>query len=240
MQLLELTLDNPYENIALDEALLETAEQNGSASEILRLWYPAEPLVVMGRSSSISAEVNLEYCQQKQIPVIRRCSGGASIVAGQGCLMYAVLLSYKKRPQLRMLEQAHQFVMSTIQSAIGSLGVSAEFQGTCELTVNNLNFSGNALRCKKNWFIYHGTLLYGMNLELISDCLGIPGRQPAYRAGRSHAEFVGQVPVSVKDLSLALIKTWGAREPMIDWPRELTTSLVAEKYSRKQWNHKVG
>ena len=64
MQLLELTLDNPYENIALDEALLETAEQNGVASEMLRLWYPREPLVVMGRSSSISAEVNLEYCQQ--------------------------------------------------------------------------------------------------------------------------------------------------------------------------------
>lgn len=240
MQLLELTLGNPYENVALDEALLETAEQNGVGQEILRLWHPQEPLVVLGRSSSISAEVNLDYCQQEQIPVIRRCTGGASIVAGQGCLMYAVLLSYQKRPQLRILEQAHQFVMSHIQGAIGSLGISAEFQGTCDLTVNNRKISGNALRCKKDWLIYHGTVLYDMNLELISRCLGAPARQPAYRAGRSHTEFVGQVSASAKDLSLALIETWGAHEPMNHWPQELTTSLATEKYSRKQWNHRVG
>ncbi|MCH2182662.1 MAG: lipoate--protein ligase family protein, partial [Mariniblastus sp.] len=231
MQLLELTLDDPYQNIALDEALLETNERGEADCEVLRLWHPSEPLVVMGRSSSLSREVNLDYCQREQIPVIRRCSGGATIVTGPGCLMYAVLLSYRKRPELRMLEQAHRFVMSTIQAAIGSLGVSVEFQGTSDLTMDNRKFSGNALRCKKDWLLYHGTLLYGMNLEWITDCLGQPERQPDYRADRSHAEFVGQIPVSVDDLSHALVQQWDTHEPLDDWPRELTASLAASKYS---------
>ncbi len=41
MHLLDLTLDSPIENIALDEALLDAAEaapdENG---EVLRLWEP--------------------------------------------------------------------------------------------------------------------------------------------------------------------------------------------------------
>ena len=239
MQLLELTLDDPCQNIALDEALLEAAEQERLGTEVLRLWHPMAPLVVLGRSSSIGSEVNVDYCDQHQIPVIRRCSGGASIVCAPGCLMYAVLLSYEKHPELRMLEQAHRFVMSRIQGALDSLAIESDYQGTCDLTVDNRKFSGNALRCKKNWLIYHGTLLFGMDLNLIFNCLDTPDRQPAYRNGRSHEDFVGQIPVSMTDLSQALINAWQARSPLLDWPQELTHSLVSEKYSKRQWNHKV-
>ena len=48
MKLLDLTLDSPAENLALDEALLEQAEADGP-QEVLRLWEPESPLVVMGR-----------------------------------------------------------------------------------------------------------------------------------------------------------------------------------------------
>ena len=81
-----------------------------------------------------------------------------------------------------MLEQAHQFVVGKVQQAIQSLGIETRFQGTCDLTIGDQKVSGNALRCKKDWFLYHGTLLCdGMDLELITDCLGSPKRQPDYR-----------------------------------------------------------
>ncbi|MCH2178106.1 MAG: lipoate--protein ligase family protein [Mariniblastus sp.] len=239
MQLLELTLDGSLANIALDEALLEAAENGSVDQELLRLWQPTEPMVVVGRSSSVSDEVNLDYCQKNKIPVVRRCSGGATIVAAKGCLMYAVLLSYQQRPELRMLEQAHQFVMSRLSEAAGSLGVVLKLQGICDLTLADRKVSGNALRCKKNWMIYHGTLLCEMDLDLISNCLGQPRRQPAYREGRSHAEFVGQLPVSTEALSTALVESWQAHQRTSLWPRERTAELVAEKYSAYDWNHKV-
>ena len=239
MELLKLTLDESLANIALDEALLEAAENGEVEQEILRLWQPLEPIVVVGRSSSVSSEVNLDYCQQNKIPVVRRCSGGATIVAAQGCLMYAALLSYQQRPELRMLEQAHQFVMSRLQKAVGSLGVKSELQGICDLTLANRKVSGNALRCKKSWLIYHGTLLCEMDLDLISNCLGQPRREPTYRDGRSHAEFVGQLPISTATLSTALVESWEAYQLVSGWPQKRTAELVDEKYSTRQWNHKV-
>ena len=50
MKLLELTLPTPAENLALDEALLDAAEAGELPDEVLRLWEPSQPLVVVGRS----------------------------------------------------------------------------------------------------------------------------------------------------------------------------------------------
>jgi lipoate-protein ligase A len=239
MKLLDLTLDPPVANIALDEALLEFAETSEDHPEVLRLWEPLDPLVVLGRSSPISSEANLDYCRSENIKVIRRCSGGQSIVTGRGCLMYAVLLDYRLRPELRMLEQAHHFVMSNMQKAIESVGLETKMEGTSDLTFKGRKFSGNALRCKRNWIIYHGTMICEFDISLISKCLGNPIRQPQYRQQRSHQEFLVQLPVTTSELAVAIANQWSAYEPLNDWPNELTDKLIEEKYDRDDWNQKI-
>jgi len=106
---------------ALDEALLEEAEATAAPTETLRLWESPQPLVVIGRSSRIDAEVRVDVCRASGIPILRRVSGGAAVVAGPGCLMYALVLSYRLRPHLRMLSQAHRHVLNMLASALGSL-----------------------------------------------------------------------------------------------------------------------
>jgi lipoate-protein ligase A len=86
--------------------------------------------------------------------------------------------------------------------------------------------------------LYHGTLLYDFPLELIATCLATPPRQPDYRAGRSHLEFITNLPVDVKSLRCALISAWSADEPLVEWPRELTKQLVVEKYAVREWNYR--
>ena len=125
MKVLDLTLNTPHENIAVDEALLESAEQTENAIELLRLWEPQSPIVVLGRSSPYSTEVNHEFCRQHSIPVIRRSSGGQTVVTDRGCLMYCVLLDFRIRPELRMLEHAHAFVIQSAQTALNSIGIDA-------------------------------------------------------------------------------------------------------------------
>jgi len=239
MKLLELTLETAVENVAIDEALLETAEQNETYPELLRIWEPKSPIVVIGRSSPIETEVDLAFCESKQIDVVRRCSGGQSIVTGPGCLMYAVVLDYRKRPGLRMLDKAHEFVMQNMQVALQSLNVETEMQGTSDLTFEGRKFSGNALRCKRNWLVYHGTMLCDFDVELIAKCLGDPIRQPEYRKQRSHREFLTQLPVATDELSQAIIKQWAAVEPLESWPVEMTSALVKEKYLQRDWIFKV-
>src|SRR5262245_22104090 len=111
MQHLELTMPTPAENLALDEALLEWAEEEPREREVLRLWESSEPMVVVGRSSRVQKEVKEPACSERGIPILRRSSGGATIVAGPGCLMYAVVLSMKARPELKDIGRAHAFIL---------------------------------------------------------------------------------------------------------------------------------
>jgi lipoate-protein ligase A len=238
MELLDLSLERSVDNIAIDEALLEDAEF-ADGRELLRLWETPVPIVVLGRSSPINREVNLDYCITHDIEIFRRCSGGSTVVTGPGCLMYAVVLDYRLRPELRMLEQAHQFVMSRIRQSIADVGVQVDLQGTCDLTIAGRKFSGNALRCKRNWMMYHGTLLCDFDPELIQACLGEPMRQPDYRAGRSHREFLTRLPVEISVLRQSLISTWQANCRRDSWPRELTNELAANKYSTRDWTYKI-
>src|SRR5687768_8784383 len=98
MQLLELTLADAVSNLALDAELLDRAEAGGAPTETLRLWEPQSPMAVVGRSSDIEREVRMAECHQRGIPILRRPSGGAAIVTGPGCLMYALVLGYQQRP----------------------------------------------------------------------------------------------------------------------------------------------
>ncbi len=239
LKLLELTLESSAANLALDEALLEDAEANPDYPEVLRIWEPVRPLVVLGRSSPITIEANLDYCEQHLIEVMRRCSGGQSIATGPGCLMYAVLLDYRRRPELRMLEQAHHFVMSNMQAAIARLNIETRMQGTSDLTFEGRKFSGNALRCKRNWLVYHGTMICEFDLRLIANCLDDPIRQPDYRVNRSHQEFLIQLPTTTAQLAVAIANQWKAVEELADWPRDLTSRLASGKYATDEWKFKV-
>ncbi len=235
MKLLDLTLDSPAENLALDEALLEQAEADGP-QEVLRLWEPESPLVVMGRSSKVATEVEQERCAAQSIPYLRRCSGGAAIVTGPGCLMYAVVLSYELRPALRVLDQAHHFVLTQMATALRALDLPVEQKGTSDLVIGETKFSGNSLRCKRNHLLYHGTLLYDFPLELIGECLGTPPRQPEYRRGRTHDRFVANLQTTGVALRNALIAQWQATVPLEDWPKDLTAELAEQRYRQDAWN----
>lgn len=239
MRLLDLTL-SPVLNLALDDALIESAENADIYPEVLRLWEPKSPMVVIGRSSPLSMEVNLEACKQDNVPVFRRISGGQSIVTGPGCLMYAVLLDYRLRPELRMLDRAHEFVMSQLRKALNSIGIDAEMKGTCDLVYDGRKFSGNALRCRRNWFLYHGTiLLESFDTGLITRYLGNPKRQPDYRAGRSHADFITSIPVDARAVKLAITQQLQASDDLYAVPIELARELATEKYNDEDWLGKV-
>jgi lipoate-protein ligase A len=258
MQRLELTLPTLAENIALDEALLEWAEAENEAWEFLRVWESPRPAVVVGRSSRVLQEVDVAACRDHGIPIIRRTSGGAAIVTGPGCLMYAVVLSYRLRPDLKDIGRAHRFVLGRFAAVLqGALGETAlvHCNGTSDLLFDASTsagssvaracvggertprkFSGNSMRARRTHLLYHGTLLYGFELSLIETCLRMPPRQPAYREGRSHGEFVANLPVAREELVAAIDSAWPTDGQLSDWPSERVASLVEKQFGLESWN----
>ncbi len=239
IRLLELTLDTPAENLALDEVLLETVEHTPDSPEVLRIWESPTPFVVLGRSCKFAEEVRHEFCRDHAIPVLRRSSGGGTVVAGPGCLMYALVLRYEFRENLRLLDQAHRFVMEQIRQAVALCGISVTIAGTSDLAIGEQKVSGNAMRCLRNSFLYHGTLLYAMDPKLIASCLGPPARQPDYRRQREHEDFVTALPCSSKALKTALVEVWETESGTVPFAKQRLQEIASQRHSQQDWIGKL-
>jgi lipoate-protein ligase A len=246
MQRLDLTLPTAAENVALDEALLEMCEQGEPRREVLRIWESPRPAVVLGRSSRVGQEVDEAACREQEVPIVRRSSGGAAIVAGPGCLMYAVVLSLQRRPELRDIGRAHAAVLDRLVGAVQPLMDKTEIvsrAGTSDLTVATggsspvKKFSGNSLRMRRTHLLYHGTLLYDFDLGLIDSCLRMPPRQPEYRGGREHVSFVTNLSLPRQALVDAIDGAWPTDGELTDWPADAVAGLVANRCRSDAWTY---
>lgn len=234
----------PELQLALDEALLLMANE-GTVSPSLRTWSFSRTAVVLGRSSKVAKETDRTFCDQHQIPIFRRCSGGASIVGGPGCLMYSVVLSTDDHPEARKIDAAHELVMSRVLAAVRRQLPEVQLQGICDLTFQDRKFSGNALRITRQHLLYHGTILHDGDLELISNCLDFAPRQPDYREGRKHIDFVTNAPLQPARLTADLASEFGATDGTTDGATDdgfssevidRARQLAADRYSRHEWS----
>lgn len=236
MLFINSTLPTIAANLAVEEAILDLAEQGRWEPEYLRVWHANEVFAVIGRGSKYAQEVNVAACEKAGISVFRRASGGAAIVAGPGCLLYAVMLSLRRRPELQMVDVAHEFVMQQMVAALKPIVPQLTYAGTCDLVVDGRKVSGNSLRVRRDWVLYHGTLLLDMDLQNIDRYLNHPPREPEYRKHRRHHEFVANLGCAADVVSQRLQQQWQAVAADIELPMAMTDDLVKQKYTQDSWN----
>jgi lipoate-protein ligase A len=240
MKYFDFTAALPAENLACDEALLDLCEA-GKTGEILRFWEPKTHFVVLGYANQAAREANLETCQAGKIPVLRRCSGGGTVLQGPGCLNYSLVLMVPEIPASPMssIASANEFIMHRHQAALqGLLKRPVRIAGHTDLTVANLKFSGNAQRRHQRAFIFHGTFLLNFDLSLVERFLPLPSKQPTYRENRSHGSFLTTLNIPATDVKIALKNAWEATDVLTDSPAAQIKELSETKYSRSDWNFK--
>jgi lipoate-protein ligase A len=236
MKLCELTLPTPEENLACDEALLDLCEAGGS-EELLRLWAPRQYFVALGYANKAETEVNLPFCRSHAIPVLRRCTGGGTVLQGPGVLNYSLILRISDSGPCHSIPATNQFILERHRDALaGLLCAPVEWRGQTDLAIGGLKFAGNAQRRRRRFLLFHGSFLLHLDLSLVEKVLPLPSRQPDYRADRSHADFLINLHVPASTLSTALIKAWVATAPLAPIPFDHITRLACEKYSLDEWN----
>lgn len=243
MKFLDLTFGTPAENLACDEALLDWREEAGG-EEILRFWESPTPFAVVGYANQISTEVDSARCEAKGIPLFRRCSGGGTVVQGHGCLNYALILRIVEDSPLNSISGANKFIMDrnreAMQSTLGTVSgeLTVEIQGHTDLAIGGRKFSGNSQRRHKNFLLFHGTFLLNFDLALVGELLKFPSRQPDYRDGRSHWDFLMNLELADYVVKEALRRAWRAEHFLEKPPLERISKLAREKYGSSEWNLK--
>jgi lipoate-protein ligase A len=238
MKYLDLTSPSPERNLACDEALLDLCE-GGYPDEIIRFWEPGDYFVVLGYANRFHEEVNLEACRAKRVSVLRRCTGGGTVVQGPGCLNYSLILRINNSPSLLSITETNAFIMNIQKKALESiLAKDVTIQGHTDLALGDMKFSGNAQRRRRDFLIFHGTFLLDFDLALVEELLPIPAKQPPYRKNRVHSDFLMNLNLPAGLVKAALRSAWNAAEVIDYAPGQAVIELVNEKYSRSEWNLK--
>ena len=261
MRPVETSWPTAAENLAAEDALLEARDAAGRpeagdgtaspaveplASDVFRVWESARPAVVVGRSGRLEREVYADECRRLGVPVLRRSTGGGTIVAGPGCLMYAVVLSTRDRPGLAQVDVAHRVVLDRVRAALATVGLTAEQRGSSDLTLAGeaadddrgpaRKFSGNAMRVGRRSILYHGTILYGFDLDLIGRLIPPPPKEPDYRGGRGHERFVRNAPLDRASLVAALRAEFVTDARPVTVPALALERWLAERYANPAWH----
>lgn len=241
MRYLDVTLSTPEENLALDEALLILCEE-GLDDDVLRFWEPQQHFVVLGYSKKVKAEVNERACDAKRIPILRRYSGGGTVLQGPGCLNYSLILRIRNAGPLSTITGTNSFVMQRQRDAVQAmLSKQVQIQGHTDLGIGGMKFSGNAQRRKKRHLLFHGTFLLQFDIALAQEVLTIPSRQPEYRGNRSHLQFMTNLNVESSKIKGVLKLAWQANQPLPEkqMPFDRIDELVRTCYSQKAWNNRL-
>ena len=237
LRILDLTLDSAAENVALDDVLLRATDEQ-DAPPLLRLWELTEYAVVVGRANRIERNVNLAACRADGVPIIRRSSGGGTVLLGPGSLVYSLVLRVNSGSRLVDIDGTTRIIMERIQSAVAGLLAGVEREGVSDLAIDAIKFSGNSQRWLRRAMLHHGTLLYNFDLDRMERYLGTPERVPDYRHGRDHRTFLRNIPVPRDVLTGALTKEWDARLPMPRPDLMPVRDAVRERYGCAEWTFK--
>ncbi len=238
MKYLHLTLPTPEENLAADEALLDLADTGGD--EVLRIWESPIPCVVLGISNHLASEVDTAACTERNVPILRRVSGGGTVVQGPGCLSYALTLRIPETGPLATITGTNRLVMETNRAALENLfGQPVTIRGHTDLETGGRKFSGNAQRRGRRALLFHGTILYAAELGLINHLLRHPSREPVWRARRTHHEFVGNLGATREAIVTALREAWSALDvARVELPSHVLTPMVA-RHTDPSWVNRL-
>jgi lipoate-protein ligase A len=236
LQLLDVTFAAPARNLACDEALLDELEA-GFGAPTLRFWESATPFVVLGYANKISTEVNRAACERRGIPILRRSSGGGTVVQGFGCLNYTLTLPIND--ETASITETNCLIMRRHRDALAQLlKKEVEIKGHTDLTVGGLKFSGNAQRRKSKALLFHGCFLHHFDLQLIDEALPHPAHEPDYRARRPHREFLTNLGIPPDAIKQALARAWEATERATTPSHIRIEPLVRERFENPEWNEK--
>lgn len=240
MRYLDLTLPTLEANLALDEVLLNAAEDGGPEQEVLRFWEIPSHAVVVGSACRVDEDVLLDACSRDGIPLVRRTTGGGTVLIGPGCLNIALVLCYERCAALATIQGAFEHVMHRIVAAVRELtgDTAVHSAGLADLCVGDRKCGGSAQRRRRNAILYHGSLLYDFEIERISRYLAEPVRQPDYRQRRKHEDFLSNLPVDAGAFKERLAAAWNAVGSPPDWPPERVARLAVEKFADAGWTYR--
>ena len=127
-----------------------------------------DPTVIIGRNQDLEAEVNMDYCREHGVEVVRRKSGGGCVYSDKGNIMISYISGRGD------VSEVFERYLDMLTSCLRSLGLPAEKSGRNDVLVDGRKVSGNAFHMLPDRSIVHGTLLYSTDFDALEAAIRPP------------------------------------------------------------------
>ncbi|MEN6637572.1 MAG: lipoate--protein ligase family protein [Smithella sp.] len=140
---------------------------------------PAEPYICLGLHDDLDQEIDQAFCQNSNLPLLRRETGGGVVSLDHRQVFYQVVL--RRENHLLPLKR-DMFFAKILQPAIDvfrSFGIEAELAPPADIKAGGRKCSGNAAGDIGPAVAYVGNMIMDFDYELMSRILKVPA--PVYR-----------------------------------------------------------
>jgi lipoate-protein ligase A len=207
----DLKVRSPYLSVAIEEVLAEYYSKNKDFDGLLRFWLNP-PTIVLGRTDKVMENVKTEILNdffqnsKNKIYLVRRLSGGGTVYHSQGNLNYTIMFNLNKYKELYSIKDSFEILLKFVINALEKQNIKSFHVGLSDLAIKTQDgyrkFSGNSQFRKYNVLVHHGTLILDNRvIEEIENILMHPPKEPEYRNGRKHKDFLTSLPKNF-DISL--------------------------------------
>jgi lipoic acid synthetase/lipoate-protein ligase A len=180
--------------------------------------WQVEPTVIFGRNQVVENEVNLDYCREHGIHVVRRKSGGGCVYADMDNMMLSFMTSEEN------VGIAFNRFVNMVLLVFRKMGIEATGSSHNDIMIGDRKVCGTACYHVSGRSIVHSTLLYDTNMEHMLHAI-TPGPEKLEKKG---IQSVHQRITFLKDytsLGLDEVKTL-IRDTLCVGERMLTTEEV--------------
>ena len=241
-----------YTNMAIDEALLKHCTQ-----PIIRIYGWNPPAMTIGYAQSKLKEINIKKCSKKNIPIIRRITGGKAIFH-QFELTYCFIVPGKMVDLPLSITDSYKKIAGALSRGLKILGMQTEMHaskdpsqsslcyvssGWYELLVKGKKISGSAQRRMEGKILQHGSILldfnYNMNAELFN--LRAAEHKLCFKVTNLKRELGREV--SFEEAATALQQGFSKQfnlnmeeKPLSEAEDTTVKELIQNKYKCESWN----
>ena len=130
--------------------------------------WQSDPTVIIGRNQDLEAEVNVGYCREHGIEIVRRRSGGGCVYSDRGNIMLSMV---SRRGNV---SEIFDTFLTQFTSCLAAMDLPAQKSGRNDILVEGRKVSGNAFQQLPDRSIVHGTLLYSVDFDALETAIRPP------------------------------------------------------------------
>jgi lipoate-protein ligase A len=169
--------DDLYKRLSSDNPLL------------FDLWIPTSRVIVIGYSQRAEQEVYVGRCRRDGLPVAKRRGGGGAVLLMPGtlCITCAFFSTLSESPHY-YFKCINRFLCDFLTESYHIRDLS--LHGISDIAIGDKKILGCSIFKSRTTVFYQGSLLVNPDLEAVGYYLRHPSREPDYRRGRRHVDFL--------------------------------------------------